>query len=303
MPSRREGAERERGGLSAGEDACRVRSDKLYPPPVDARRIADLLSPFLGDARLSQCQLDQLATYLDLLLRWNARMNLTAVRDPEQIVTRHFGESLFAARALLHPEHSHGMAPSRALEPPPESTPAAPVSCGLPSDPRGEARMAPSRALEPPHESLLGAGRSCGLHINDVGSGAGFPGLPLKIYAPDARVTLIESQNKKQTFLREVIRALALTAIDVFPGRAEDLHTRAHLVTLRAVERFQRALPVAASLLQPGGRLALLIGSAQSAPARSLARHLRWSEPLAIPLSAARILLVGTYPAEHEPKQ
>ena len=63
-------------------------------------RIAALLAPFLGGATLTDAQLSQFATYLDLLLRWNARMNLTAVRDPEQIVTRHFGESLFAARRL-----------------------------------------------------------------------------------------------------------------------------------------------------------------------------------------------------------
>lgn len=52
---------------------------------------------------------ERLATYLDLLLKWNARTNLTAIRDPEQIVQRHFGESLFAGLLLgqmLHVEHS-----------------------------------------------------------------------------------------------------------------------------------------------------------------------------------------------------
>src|SRR5579864_4751457 len=74
---------------------------------MDQRRIAELLHPFLsarainnGVAALSETQLQQISVYLDLLLRWNARVNLTAVRDPENIVTRHFGESLFAARCL-----------------------------------------------------------------------------------------------------------------------------------------------------------------------------------------------------------
>jgi 16S rRNA (guanine527-N7)-methyltransferase len=69
-------------------------------PAMEADRIAALLEPFMGDASVSRGLAARLQVYLDLLLRWNARINLTAVRDPEQIVTRHFGESLFAARVL-----------------------------------------------------------------------------------------------------------------------------------------------------------------------------------------------------------
>src|SRR5208283_2320140 len=82
-------------------------------------RIADLLAPFLEppttrsschseraqageeSAVLSPAQLRNISTYIDILLRWNARINLTAIRDPAQIVQRHFGESLFAARHLF----------------------------------------------------------------------------------------------------------------------------------------------------------------------------------------------------------
>ncbi len=85
---------------------------------MDPARIAELLKPFLTpsgpstaledlsfragfspeeSAVLSPSQLRQISTYIDILLRWNARINLTAVRQPDQIVTRHFGESLFAA--------------------------------------------------------------------------------------------------------------------------------------------------------------------------------------------------------------
>jgi 16S rRNA G527 N7-methylase RsmG len=79
-------------------------------------RIAELLQPFLfppnpchsepakaGEepAVLSATQLQSISTYIDILLHWNARINLTAIRNEEEIVTRHFGESLFAARHLF----------------------------------------------------------------------------------------------------------------------------------------------------------------------------------------------------------
>jgi 16S rRNA (guanine527-N7)-methyltransferase len=63
-------------------------------------RIAKLLEPYLIDAAVPPNLYAQLGVYLDLLLRWNARTNLTAIRDPEDIVRRHFGESLFAGAQL-----------------------------------------------------------------------------------------------------------------------------------------------------------------------------------------------------------
>lgn len=68
---------------------------------MDAARIEELLAPYLGPEKLSPELSRKFETYLELLVRWNARMNLTAVRDPESIVTRHFGESVFTARALF----------------------------------------------------------------------------------------------------------------------------------------------------------------------------------------------------------
>jgi hypothetical protein len=65
------------------------------------------------------------------------------------------------------------------------------------------------------------------------------------------------------------------------------------LVTLRAVERFENALPIARKLLAPNGRLALLIGSAQRQTAESSLPDLRWEMPIALPLSTNRILLIG----------
>ncbi len=128
----------------------------------------------------------------------------------------------------------------------------------------------------------------------DVGSGAGFPGLPIKIYAPHIQLTLIESNQKKAAFLREFIRSVTLTNVDVFASRAERFPAQADAVTLRAVERFDAALPVAARLVIPSGRLALLIGEAQIGRARKLTPGFHWSDPLPIPLSSSCVLLIGS---------
>ena len=205
---------------------------------VDPGAIASLLQPYVTG--LSETQLAQVSAYLELLLKWNARTNLTAVRGAENIVKRHFGESFFAARRLF------------------------------------PAPGAASSAI-------------------DLGSGAGFPGLPLKIYAPALSLTLIESQNKKATFLKEVVRALKLRGVEVFAGRAEDFPGPADLVTLRAVERFQSVLPVAARLVAPAGKLALLIGEAQIQSAKALLPRFSWSEPVNVLGSSHSVLLVGMH--------
>src|SRR5580692_5845093 len=69
-------------------------------PTLSESRIAELLVPYLGDAAVPPNLYSQLSTYLDLLLRWNARTNLTAIREPEGIVCRHFGEGLFCGLEL-----------------------------------------------------------------------------------------------------------------------------------------------------------------------------------------------------------
>ena len=209
---------------------------------MEADRIAALLEPFLGDKRMPASLASQFVAYLDLLLRWNARVNLTAIRDPEQIVTRHFGESLFAAGALR------------------------------------DAGALVSQSGFPPS-------------LADVGSGAGFPGIPIKLVAPEINLTLLESQNKKATFLREVIRTLGLEGVEVFCGRAEDWKGVAHIVTLRAVERFETALPSVASIVASGGNLCLLIGigQVQSAEQR-LGVQWHLTSPVHIPHSERRVL-------------
>ena len=130
-------------------------------------------------------------------------------------------------------------------------------------------------------------------HVIDVGSGTGFPGIPIKIWAPQVHLTLIESNQKKAIFLKEVARALTLTNIDVVAARAENFSGQAEIVALRAVERFENVLPIAVRLVASGGVLALLVGDRQVQPARQFGNMFRWSEPLQIPLSSKRVLLLG----------
>jgi 16S rRNA (guanine527-N7)-methyltransferase len=209
---------------------------------VETSEIAHLLAPFV---ELESDQLRQVATHLDLLLKWNSKVNLTSVRQPQEIVTRHFGESFFAARQLLSAQDT-----------------------GL---------------------------------VADVGSGAGFPVIPLAIWAPRARTVLIESNGKKAAFLNEVAFALKLANAKVFEGRAESYsQNAADLVTMRAVEKFDNSLAVAIGLVKPGGRIGLMIGQAQVDHTGKLAEGLDWSQPMPLPGGHSRVLLVGTKPVTVE---
>ena len=221
----------------------------LRSPVPDATRYPPLFRAGLTpekSAVLESSQLENISHYLDFLLLWNARVNLTAVRKPQDIITRHFGESLFTARHL----YPDGHAPKRQLI--------------------------------------------------DFGSGAGFPGLPIKIWAPDIQLTLIESNQKKATFLREVIRKLGLADVEVFSGRAEECQHQADVVTLRAVEKFDQALPVALRLVRTGGQLAMLIGEGQVGRVRQSAPAFTWHGPVKVPLSSNRVLLIGRSPDDPE---
>jgi 16S rRNA (guanine527-N7)-methyltransferase len=239
----------------------------------------DRSQPALSEAKgLTTNDLEHISTYIDILLHWNARINLTAIRDPEQIVTRHFGESLFAARHLFRDAGRQGKTGKKT---------SAPFASSVVKDFDIDLANDQRRTTND-------------VRVADLGSGAGFPGLPIKLWAPHISLTLIESNHKKATFLREVTRALTLTDVNIQTARAESLAgTAFDVVTLRAVERFESTLPVAASLLAPGGRLTLLIGSAQADQARSALPNLSWSAPKPVPLSRSRVLLV----AERKPNQ
>ena len=91
----------------------------------------------------------------------------------------------------------------------------------------------------------------------DLGSGGGFPGIPIALCRTEISVTLAESQGKKAAFLQEAVRVLGLNS-RVHAGRAETLREHFDCVTLRAVDRMAEAVGVAATLVAPGGWLALM---------------------------------------------
>jgi len=193
-------------------------------------RLDQLLSPF--GVALSPRQASSLLVYLDLLMRWNQRINLTAIRSIEECVTRHFGESFFLASCL----------------------------------------------------SLRG-------RLLDVGSGAGFPGLALKIVAPDLAVTLLEPVTKKRAFLKEVARACGFDQVEVRGERLRDFlvllpSARFDLVTARAVGRLEELAKDSARCLAPGGRLCLWLAERQAAAL--IRQHLCFALDLRVDLPLAR---------------
>ena len=107
-------------------------------------------------------------------------------------------------------------------------------------------------------------------------------------------MTLIESNGKKAAFLNEVISALRLPSARVFSQRAESYPGVADLVTMRAVEKFSSALPLAVRLVRPGGRIGLMIGNSQLDEALAVAPSVSWQDPISVPGGHSRVLAVGT---------
>ena len=115
---------------------------------------------------LSDEQIEQFLTYYEMLIEKNKVMNLTAITDFDEVLEKHFEDSLSLIKAV---------------------------------------DLEKSQA------------------VIDLGTGAGFPGIPLKIAFPNLQITLADSLNKRILFLDDVIRELGLTGIDTVHGRAEDL--------------------------------------------------------------------------------
>jgi 16S rRNA (guanine527-N7)-methyltransferase len=202
---------------------------------MDADRLHQLLTPF--GLRLAQDQTAKILTCLDLLMRWNEKINLTAIRSPEEAVTRHFGESLFISTRL---------------------------------------RM---------------TGR-----LLDIGTGAGFPGLALKIAFPELEVTLLEPVGKKRAFLKEVIRVCELSSVRVLADRLEDF-LAAHsapefdFATMRAVGNLEVLVPFAAKALKIGGNCLLWLSTEQGLGLAKTDPGLTWKPPLVMPISGTEIWL------------
>ncbi len=130
---------------------------------IHPESINSWLAPF--GVSLAAQQIEQIQKYIALLLLWNQKIGLTSIENPQEIASRHFGESFFASKFIEN--------------------------------------------------------RGC--RLADVGSGAGFPGLALKIVLPELQVSLIEQDTRKATFLNEVIRMLNLEDVKVYRTAYEAL--------------------------------------------------------------------------------
>lgn len=142
----------------------------------------------------------RLLEYVHLLHRWNATYNLSAVRDPAEMVTRHLLDSLAIVPYVT------------------------------------------------------------GATLADLGTGAGLPGVPLAIVAPERTVTLVDSNGKKTRFLRAAVRELRLANVSVAEARVEAVQGQFGCITARAFATLADMLARGGHLLAPGGRWLALKG-------------------------------------------
>jgi 16S rRNA (guanine527-N7)-methyltransferase len=206
------------------------------PSSLSELTVRTALSEF--GVAVSDKQVIQIQQYMKILLAWNEKVNLTAIRDPLDILYRHFCESMYAGVNV----------------------------------PMEKGRLA------------------------DVGSGGGFPGLPLKILHPDLQVFLIESNLKKATFLAEVIRELGLEDARVLVSRYEELGEEVaplDFVCSRAVGEVGALLEWAVSKQVAARQVILWIVSRDLDQLRRI-RTWDWREPILLPHSMRRLLLIGT---------
>jgi 16S rRNA (guanine527-N7)-methyltransferase len=206
------------------------------PAPLTDESILSALAEF--KITVTHRQVQQIQQYISVLLKWNDKINLTAIRDPREILYRHFCECMYAAVAV-------------------------PVENG---------------------------------RLADVGSGGGFPGLPLKILRPDLQVFLIESNVKKATFLAEVSRDLELTDLRVLVNRFEDVAEDVaplDYVCARALGEYAPFLDWAGSEAIAARTVVLWIGGRDLDEIKKMDGW-NWREPIPVPQSLRRLLLVGT---------
>lgn len=143
-----------------------------------------------------------------------------------------------------------------------------------------------------------------GGRLLDVGSGAGFPGLALKIVAPELAVTLLEPVAKKRAFLKEVARACEFDQVEVRGERLEEFSRAASgasfdFVTARAVGSLEALIRSASRCLAPSGRVCLWLSEPQAAAITRSAQGLVWDPCRPLPLARQRVILVGRNAERH----
>ena len=180
---------------------------------------------------VSEDQISKLLIYLEELKQWNARINLTAIRDDRGIIIRHFLDSIAGMAAL-----GKG------------------ASSGVPSG------------------------------VIDVGTGAGFPGMPIKICRPQIFLTLLESNKKKVAFLHSLCGTLGLKGIQILAERLEWIakqpsHQGAYDILMARALRPSMFLGQASHLLCPGGRVVIWTARAGEGLLRELKDPAVWSQP------------------------
>jgi 16S rRNA (guanine527-N7)-methyltransferase len=132
--------------------------------------------------------------------------------------------------------------------------------------------------------------------LADVGSGPGFPAIPIRMASPGIALTLIESNHKKAAFLAEIVRELDLSNVQIHPGRMEELMDRTldfDFITARAVAIDRAFLLWSGGHLKPEGRLVLWLGR-QASEELSLVSSWTWRDPISIPQTQQRVILVGS---------
>jgi 16S rRNA (guanine527-N7)-methyltransferase len=209
------------------------------PSAVPVPPSAETLRRTLGEFQIAvdDEQVSQIQQYMSMLLTWNEKVNLTAIRDPLEILYRHFCESMYAVAA-------------------------APLKGG---------------------------------RLADLGSGGGFPGVPLKILCPELQLFLVDSNVKKATFLAEVVRALGLKNTSVLVGRYQELEEELFpldVVCSRALGEFAAFLKWAGSERIAASQAILWVGGHDLDEIRRISGW-KWREPILVPKSLRRFLLVG----------
>ena len=211
---------------NVGEEAMNQESQGEFGTALRAAVAAFGLDPLTAE------QAGQLVKHYALLCRWNQRINLTRIIEPDEAAKLHYAESLFGAK-------------------------------------------------------FIAGARS----VLDIGSGAGFPAIPLAVARPDVSATALEANQKKSLFLREVKDELRLENLEVANARLEEFDWADYdLLTSRALDSAELVFPSIIERMRSNQRLMLycasdLVSKLEMGPGRRIETHL-------IPDSEARVIAI-----------